>query len=232
MSRLEPVDPVVVLSPHLDDAVYSCAHFLSAHPSATVVTVMAGAPDAFHEGYNSSSTGESYAPDAVELRRNEDRTALAFLGATPIWLDLLDSDYVEYRPKADYVDLVRDEISRVLIEMSPATVIAPMGLIHPDHLAVSDASRGLWSRSTATWYLYMDLPYGLAHPRAVSKRLRILRRRVGLVGLDGYSGDDAIKQQAMGLYGSQFGPTRRNYREIFDATMNADERYWRVENNG
>ena len=40
------LDSVVVLSPHLDDAVLGCGRLLSAHPGATVVTVYAGAPEA------------------------------------------------------------------------------------------------------------------------------------------------------------------------------------------
>ena len=38
------LDRIVVVSPHLDDAVLGCARFLSAHAGATVVTVFAGNP--------------------------------------------------------------------------------------------------------------------------------------------------------------------------------------------
>ena len=35
---------IVVVSPHLDDAVLGCSYLLAAHPGATVVTVFAGRP--------------------------------------------------------------------------------------------------------------------------------------------------------------------------------------------
>jgi len=41
------LDRVVVVSPHLDDAVLGCARFMAVHPGATVVTVFAGNPPAY-----------------------------------------------------------------------------------------------------------------------------------------------------------------------------------------
>lgn len=229
MSKLEPAQPVLVLSPHLDDAVLSCGHFLYANPSTTVVTVLAGAPDGFHEGYNSRTTEKPYAPDAISVRRDEDRKAMNFLGATPLWLDLLDADYVAYRPPRDYVDVIRDEIVRVLEETRPASIFAPLGLTHSDHLAVSDACIGLAGNSTFTWYLYMDLPYGLANRRMSSRRLATLSRHVRLVEFDSYDGEPGMKERAMNFYSSQYEPTRKNFRRSFAATMRGKERYWRVE---
>src|ERR1019366_2715036 len=130
MTKLDPLGPVAVLSPHLDDAVFSCGHFMKSHPSITVVTAMAGAPDVLHDGYNSTTTDKPYAPDAVSLRRDEDRAAVEFLGATPIWLDLLDSDYAQYRPPGDYVPAISAKIARALDDARPASVFAPLGLIH------------------------------------------------------------------------------------------------------
>jgi LmbE family N-acetylglucosaminyl deacetylase len=40
----EVVEPIVVLSPHLDDAVLSCGVLLAANGGARVVTVFAGMP--------------------------------------------------------------------------------------------------------------------------------------------------------------------------------------------
>ena len=229
MSKFEPLEPVLVLSPHLDDAVLSCGSFLHAHPSTTVVTVLAGAPDAFHEGYNSETTGKPYAPDAIGVRRDEDRRAMDFLGATPIWLDLLDADYAAYRPPTDYGDVIKDEIGRVLDEIRPKSVFAPLGLMHADHVAVSQACLELAVDSPFAWYLYMDLPYGLANRRLSSRRVATISRHVRLVEFDSYVGEPGIKQRAMSLYASQYAMTRRNFRKKFDATMRGTERYWRVD---
>ena len=40
------LERVVIVSPHLDDAVLGCANFMAAHRGATVVTVFAGNPPA------------------------------------------------------------------------------------------------------------------------------------------------------------------------------------------
>lgn len=228
MPRLEPDDPILVVSPHLDDAIYSCANLLIAHRGSSVVTVFAGAPNVMHDGYNSASTGEPFAPDAITVRREEDRVALDRVNATPIWLELFEADYEDHRPDVRYVDLIRDDLIRVINDVRPASVFVPLGLIHPDHLAVSEACEALWSGDDVTWYVYMDLPYGMAHPRNVKKRLRKLRRAAPLVEFDGFVGDHDIKHELIALYGSQYEATRRNYRKVFDDTERFEERYWQV----
>lgn len=229
LSKLEALEPVVVFSPHLDDAVLSCGHFLHTHPSTTVVTVLAGAPDVHHDGYNSATTGDTYAPDAVNLRREEDRRAMEFLGVTPRWLELLDSDYAEYRPSTDYREVIQGELAVVLDEVAPKSVFAPLGLIHPDHVAVSEACATLATEQSYAWYFYMDLPYGIGNRRSVVRRLASLRRRLKLVRLDSYEGEPGVKQQAMSLYQSQYEPTRQNYPKGFDETTVGTERYWRAQ---
>src|SRR6516164_4596576 len=97
MARFTPTGPVCFVSTHLDDVVLSCGHFLAAHPGCTVLTVLAGAPNEFHDGYNRRATGESYAPDAIAKRRAEDDSALALLSAHPVRLPLLDGDYFGLR---------------------------------------------------------------------------------------------------------------------------------------
>lgn len=229
VTHLSPAEPVMVLSPHLDDALFSCGKFLADHPGAIVVTVFAGAPDVMHEGYNSRSTGQSYAPDALEVRRQEDRRVMSQLGATPIWLDLIEADYSAYRPTTNYGEQVVAEVSRVISEIGPASVIAPLGLVHPDHIAVSDACHIMWRKSSVNWYVYLDLPYGKAHPRTTKKRLKTLGRGAQLVALDGYRGDSELKVRLANQYESQFEATRENYHKVFDAAMTSDESYWRVD---
>src|SRR5689334_24193470 len=45
--RAEELERIVVVSPHMDDAVLGLAQLLAAHPGATVVTVFAGPPDEY-----------------------------------------------------------------------------------------------------------------------------------------------------------------------------------------
>jgi len=48
---------VLVVSPHCDDAVFSCGDFLVAHPRASVVTIFAGRPQSrYHVPRDKSRT--------------------------------------------------------------------------------------------------------------------------------------------------------------------------------
>ena len=229
MSGFEPLGPVMVISTHLDDAVLSCAQFIHANPGTTVVTVLAGAPDVYHKGYNSKSTGKPYAPDAVRMRRDEDAKAMSMLSAQYVWLDLLDNDYLQANPRIDDQDEIRDAISGVLRERQPVSVVAPLGLIHADHVAVSDACLELAIRSEHEWYLYMDMPYGPAVPRTVPQRIATVETKVELEVLEPFHGDPDIKRPVMKAYSSQYGPTRRSHRRGFRASMKASEQYWRIK---
>src|SRR4051812_33085440 len=87
---------MVVISPHLDDAVFSCGEWLAGHPGATVVTVFAGVPtvgDRLTEW--DARCGFGSAAEAVMVRRDEDRRAQALVEADAVWLDFTDSQYGE-----------------------------------------------------------------------------------------------------------------------------------------
>jgi LmbE family N-acetylglucosaminyl deacetylase len=227
VKTLSPLEPVVVISPHLDDGVLSCAQLIDASSDVMVLTVLAGAPNELHTGYNSKTTGEPFAPDAIKRRRGEDSDAMSLLSAKFEWLDFLDDDYVNERPRVDD-HAMREEIMGVLRAKRPASVISPLGLYHEDHVLVSDVCIDIARQGGFEWYLYMDMPYGLAIPRTVSDRLEIVEKRVDLVSLEPFSGNIGIKHQAMKRYASQYGPTRRSHRRGFRAAMKAPERYWRV----
>ncbi len=72
------LERVVVLSPHLDDAVLGCGRLLAEHPGATVITVYAGAPGAYPEPMTHWDTisGFRAGDDVLAIRRGEDRGAL------------------------------------------------------------------------------------------------------------------------------------------------------------
>ena len=228
MTKFEPLQPIVVISTHLDDAVLSCAQLINATSDVTVVTVLAGAPEEFHEGYNSQTTGESFAPHAMKIRRDEDARAMSMLSADYVWLDLLENDYLGSHPRSNDTQEIREALSHVLNERRPRTVLSPLGLFHPDHLAVSNACLELATQSEFEWYLYLDMPYGLAIPKLVPERLATIDTSVNLATPDTFSGDPDIKRDVMKLYVSQFAPTRRNHRRGFKATMKASERYWKI----
>ncbi len=89
----------IYLSPHLDDAVFSCGGRIALEVrqgiGVWVVTVFAGSPDgplsdyarALHEFWGLAGA------DAPAARREEDRAALALLGARPVHWDFPDCIY-------------------------------------------------------------------------------------------------------------------------------------------
>jgi LmbE family N-acetylglucosaminyl deacetylase len=228
MMSFKPSRPVIVISPHLDDAVLSCARLIHSIPGTTVVSVLAGAPDTVHEGYNSRTTGEPYAPDAVSKRRDEDASALSLLTAEHVWLDFLDNDYLEDPRTSGDRKSIRDSISNVLKDRQPGAVVAPLGLVHLDHLVVSDACLELAIQSDYEWYIYMDLPYGRAVPQTVLHRIGSVETKVNLLELEPFLGDPDIKRRAMRRYESQYGSLKRSHRRAFRTTMNGTEQYWKI----
>lgn len=158
--------PLLVVSPHLDDAVLSCGRLLAATPGSVVLTVLAGRPldDRFVDW--DRRAGFRPGDDVIGRRRREDLRALRLLRARPVWLDFRDD---VYRDEPLDADAVRAEVRKVIMELDPAQVALPLGLLHPDHVAVADALRdALPGRAVR---LYAEQPYARDFPDLVAPRL-------------------------------------------------------------
>ena len=129
---------MLVISPHLDDGVFGCGGWLAGHPGSTVLTVFAGAPPAHLPltDWDARSVFVS-GSEAVRVRREEDRRALAMLEATPCWLDFADSQYGASPSVEAVAGVLRDE----LLRRRPDLVLYPLGLFHSDHRLVHEACR-------------------------------------------------------------------------------------------
>ena len=147
---------LVVISPHLDDAVLSAWSALRHHSDVAVVTCFAGEPPA---GTPASvwdrRGGARCAVEQVRLRRAEDQAVMNSLGATAVHLEHLDAPYRD--PGDDMVverltDSLRPHLGR------DALVLAPLALGgHPDHVAAREAALAAAPRGRLL--LYADLPY-------------------------------------------------------------------------
>ncbi|MFS8976489.1 PIG-L family deacetylase [Cupriavidus necator] len=150
---------VTVISPHLDDAVFSCGTLLAAVHAARVVTVFAGVPPAdMAAPEGDRAAGFATAEQAMLARRREDNHALTMLGAHPVWLDFWGSQYGRpYTPRE-----IAAGLQRVLSTQTEGVVVAPLGLFHADHVLVHDACR-LLMQTTPTppvqWVYYEDAIY-------------------------------------------------------------------------
>ena len=138
----EELERVVVVSPHLDDAVLGCGRLLAAHPGATVITLYAGAPATYPDPPTRWDTIAGFGPgdDVLAARKEEDRAALAELGATPVWLDFVEHQYLD-RPDWVGPEQTVDTLEAAIRAAEPTAVFVPFGLANPDHTATHDAAR-------------------------------------------------------------------------------------------
>ncbi|MGA9532220.1 MAG: PIG-L family deacetylase [Anaerolineales bacterium] len=168
----------VYLSPHLDDAIYSCggliARQVSEGHSITVLTVFAGDPPPgpvspfareLHERWQGGAA-------AMDLRRQEDLEACARLGAAALHMGLPEAVYRKasdgdplypteqsiFGPSVGEDEIMVERLAEAIDQVSPAgsQLYAPVGIGgHIDHgltrRAAQQLDRPLW--------LYHDFPY-------------------------------------------------------------------------
>jgi LmbE family N-acetylglucosaminyl deacetylase len=149
---------VLVLSPHLDDAVLSCSGYMQRMQAEGARVVIASV---FTEGD----------PRLYQTRRREDRCAAALLGASVRHLGFLDAPYrsakhrdfcgIAFGRARDYAPTRRAvacEIASLFDRLRPQLVIAPMAVgNHVDHRIVRDAA--LAAVDSARLRFYEDRPY-------------------------------------------------------------------------
>ena len=150
--RTDPSAPTVILSPHLDDGVWSCFSLLAREDDVVVATVFAGIPDAA-PGWWDAQCGITDSAAHVRDRRAEDSAVLGSLGRGAVHLDLLDGQYRE-------APVPPQEIVAALAERVPAVrrVYAPGGIGHADHALVRDAGE-LLGRLGVPVTVYTDYCY-------------------------------------------------------------------------
>src|SRR5437763_4139986 len=122
---IDPAAPAVVLSPHLDDAVWAVFSLLAGSGRLTVASVFAGIPPA-EPGWWDRKCGITDSAAHVRSRRAEDRAVLEWVGAGVAHLPLLDHQYrgSELVRPAAVVDALRAEIPAL------SRIFAPMGIGH------------------------------------------------------------------------------------------------------
>ena len=157
---------MVVLSPHLDDAVLSCfavlfrpdtAQSTSQSTTVTAVTVFAGVPDPGTTGTWDALQGVGRSDEHMRDRIADDLDVMAGLGVQAVHLPLLDQQYRTRR-------LTSRSLARRLEQHTEgAHVYAPAGFgQHPDHVLVRDAALRAFA-GMASLRLYADLPYAADH---------------------------------------------------------------------
>ena len=225
---------IVVVSPHFDDAALGASHLLSCHAATartTVITVLGGRPPAYPSEPTDwdAAGGFTAGDDVVGVRREEDRAAMEVLGATPVWLEFSDHQYLAkpQRPKPADVAPV---LERAILDATPTAVFFPMGLANPDHVLTHDASRlVLEAHPELVWFCYED--HGYKHlPGMLAWRVAKLFRSglwptPAMVPIDL---DIARKRKAIWCYTSQIPPLERDHALTARLEANVPEQFWRL----
>lgn len=237
---------MLVISPHLDDAVFSCGEWLAAHPASTVVTVFAGMPDPSNQVRDwDRRSGFDDAAHAIRARCLEDDRALALLGARAERLDFVDAQYAaedvgQYRghhesqresqcERAPPHEALTRALAELLRVYRPSGVLLPLGLFHSDHVLVHESVLAACRTHVHLRLVaYEDCLYRCM-PGLVQDRLAWLRakgvRATPAFDVDAGRSSAELKALAVQAYASQlraFGPGGCD-----DAAR--PERFWELE---
>jgi len=225
------LDRIVVVSPHLDDAVLGCGRLLAAHPGTTVVTVYTGRPERYPDPPTGWDAQCGFAPgdDVLRARAQEDAAALASLGATPVWLGFVEHQYL---PREEWVggEAVADALEAAIRAADATAVLAPFGLGNPDHDATHVAAMRARERLPApAWFCYEDMGY--THIPG------LLARRVARLFVAGVwptpaalpaDPDPGAKRAAVAHYTSQLRALEAQWCVGEKLAAPAPEQYWRL----
>jgi LmbE family N-acetylglucosaminyl deacetylase len=164
------VSPVVVLSPHLDDAVMSLGgtmHVLGRLGVATrVVTLFAGDPErCTPPSYWDEHRGTKTAGEAFGERRDEDRAACDVLGVEPVWLPFIDDSYLARRDPDEIWAAVEPHLADAAAVLTPGTPLA-----HGDHRYTTALAVERLGTSLPTLF-YAEQPYS-SRPRYLAGYVR------------------------------------------------------------
>ena len=218
--------PCFVVSPHLDDAVFSCGMLLATHPESVVCTVFAGEPPGRRETPWDRACGFADSRQAMQTRWNEDRRALEHCGARAVHLRFLDSQYAPLPAADDVAAAISDAWRRSGL----ATLVVPLGLYHSDHLLTGDACcRLLRSGRPGSCIAYEDALYRTRPGIVRNKRDALARAGVTMsslpddaLGARSGGAAAAVKRRAVRAYRTQL----RAFNDAYPYDLAEPERFW------
>lgn len=241
--------PLLVVSPHLDDAALSCAALLGREQPADVLTVFAGDPDPPRQGSWDRTTGFANSADSMPARRAEERAAFAGSRHRLHLLDLLEGQHLPGpRPAADG-ERIAAAVMRWYDRTGSGVVALPAGAgltpgrlrarlrriagarswptQHPDHLFTRDAALGvLVPLVDVQLVLYEEFPYSCAKG-AADVASRLARRHGFAADCIAVRVDRDAKAARIGIYATQVRHLGVDGRRIDRAEdLPSEERYW------
>ncbi len=164
----------LIISPHLDDAVFSLGGLLALYPKESkVVTIFSGTPQKPISRHWDRVCGFKNSTEAVQKRIEENYNALSMIGIEKkniINFHFLDKQYRgSFFKKAKFSNDLTDELVSKIKDVISAisghvNIFVPLMDHHEDHKIVRDAVRGLYMndqtlKQKINLYLYQDMPY-------------------------------------------------------------------------
>jgi LmbE family N-acetylglucosaminyl deacetylase len=216
------VGRVVVLSPHLDDAVFSLGATISkvagAGSCVEVLTVFSDDPlsDAPAIGWDTRG-GFTTEGEAARARREEDREACRLLGAHPHWLPFCGGGYTPDKDKDAITAAIGERVA------GADTLLVPgFPLQNPDHRWLTELLESKPPRVLRIGR-YVEQPYSYA----VRKELPLPRLGWETVSLS--LGDRLRKRRAILAYASQLPMLSVSKGRLNRLVLQSEPISWRPE---
>ena len=145
---------LIVVSPHLDDAVFSNWHSIT--KGTELITVFAGLPSKGTSAWWDKLCGQKVSRQMIKSRIAENELAVNPVGAKTIYLDFLDA---QYRHSIEDPKKIADEIVKQTADNDRFTFnLAGSAWCHKDHIIVRKAGVELLNRGRNVSF-YADIPY-------------------------------------------------------------------------
>ncbi len=206
--------PILVLSPHADDAVLSCGSLLMQHEDARVITVYSADPPLPRPGFLAGLASPS-------LRREEDTEAMRHIGCQHSILDFPDAVDRSANGKRLYTSIealfgvvlpqdgglctqIEEAVAK---QLEDRILVCPMAVgAHVDHQLCAHVGRRLQRDGHTVWF-YPDAPYCFpdAGPAVAADSVMLASRRLRARIWENQSlGVDArAKAELVAIYASQ-----------------------------
>jgi LmbE family N-acetylglucosaminyl deacetylase len=243
-------EPLLIVSPHPDDAVLSCWALLSRPEPVDVLDVFAGSPVPPRQGAWDRRCGFADSRESSRARREEELRALSGTAHRVTFMDLVNVDYIDGgRSQLDREAIV-SSVRAWLDQAGSGTVALPAGAgwtmsslrrtlgervwwrfigerrgppQHPDHVFARDAGLEAVAGSGAEVLLYEELPYlwGAPADREATRLGADEELRLDV--------DREEKARRIAAYASQVEHISPSHGRVDDpAALPATERYWRL----
>jgi GlcNAc-PI de-N-acetylase len=241
--------PLLLVSPHFDDAALSCAALVGRQQPVDVLTVFAGEPNPPRQGGWDRATGFADSAVSMPTRREEERAAFAATPHRLHLLDLLEGQHLAGRRPAADGDSIVEAVMRWNGHTRGGVVALPAGAgltpgrvrgrmrriagatlrptQHPDHLFTRDAVLGVLAPlADVQIALYEEHPYSWV--KGADDVVGRLARRHGLTGeCIVVPVDRDVKAARIGIYTTQVPHLGVDSRRVDRAQdPPGEERYW------